>query len=148
MMECGPEHMTDRVTIWRFFHPANIALLADGRNVEVIGWTAEEAVDGMDLDQLAEEANQVGRVAYVYHSEAKDPESLVASFREALGFTPEFSECETLLREEIVSKGAREDWFDVFDGTCAPDENIYLLYPATEENLAALRRRSVETLFV
>lgn len=103
---------------------------------------------GVEMDMLAEEENQVARVAYVFHSETEDPKLLVSPYRESLGFVPESEEFELLLRSEIVPKGARDDWFDVFCGTCRPDDNIYVLAPDTDENREMFRCDSIEVLFV
>ena len=140
--------MADRVTIWRFFHRANHALLGDGQRLRIVGWTEEQMRDGAELDVLAKEENQVVRVAYVFHSETEDPKLLVSPYRESLGFVPESSEFETLLRSEIVPKGARDDWFDVFCGTCRPDDSIYVLSPDSDENRKKFRGDSSEILFV
>ena len=140
--------MAEQVTIWRFFHKSSHALLGDGKKVSVIGWTQIESVAGVEIDALGKEENQVARVAYVFHSPTQDPALLVAPFQNALGFVPEFSECETLIRSEIVPGGAREEWFDVFDGACQPDERVYVLYPGSEKNRESLRSDSRETLYV
>ncbi len=138
--------MADRVTIWRFYHRASRSLLGDGRKVEVVGWTVVESSAGVELDILGEEKNEVARVAYVFHTEGENPAALVASFKEGLGFVPELTEFESFLRSDIVPRGARDDWFDVFDGGCAPGEQIYVLFPGSDKNRDEFRSCTREIL--
>ncbi len=140
--------MSDRVTIFRFYHPANRMLIGDGESVTVIGWTEQEMTEGIDLDGLADHRNQIARVVYLFHSANEDPELLAFPFRESLGFVPESADSETLLRADIVPNGAREDWFDVFTSECRPDDSVYVLFPDSPENREKFRSDCRETLFV
>ncbi len=140
--------MSDRVTIFRFYHPASSYLIGDGESATVVGWTEEMMIAGVDLDALSHHRNQIARVAYVFHTDKEAPESLISPFRETLGFVPETSESETLLRTEIVPNGARDDWFDVFTSECRPDDTVYVIFPDSPENREKFRSDSRETLFV
>lgn len=140
--------MADRVTILRLYHRASLALLGDGQRIAPIGWSAQEMLEGIELDVLAKEANQVARVAYVFHNEADAPMQLASAYIDALGFAPEISETDTLLRSETVPKGVREDWFDAFDEKCQPDETIYVIALGSEENREKFRSASSEILFL
>lgn len=139
--------MADRVTIWRFYHRAARSLLGDGSKVEVIGWTPEESTAGIELAILAEERNEVARFAYIFHSAGENPAILVASFTQRLGFVPELTESESFMRADIVSKGAREDWFDAFDGGCAPGDQVFVLLPSSDKNRDEFRACTREILY-
>jgi hypothetical protein len=139
--------MADRITVCRFFHKASRALLGDGGSVEVIGWTAEQSRAGVELDELGKEENAVARLAYVVHSTPEVAVERLSEIKAGLGFVPERSEFETFEKDDVIKRGAREDWFDVFDGTYQLFGFIFVLFPESEETRDEFRRGSIEILY-
>jgi hypothetical protein len=120
--------MSGLMTILRFYHPCTAALLGDGSNVEILGWTAEQARSGVEMDDLVGGDNWIVRVAHVFGDSEEQMRTHEPDIIALLGFTPD--RCE----REVFTKdcGAREIWFEEWADTFDLEETIYVLWPKNE----------------
>ncbi len=112
----------------RFYHPCTASLLGDGRNVEILGWTAEQAKSGVELDALVGGDNYIARIAHVFGDSEEEMRIHEPDIIALLGMTPD--RC----AREVFTKdcGAREIWFEEYANTFDLEETIFVLCPKNE----------------
>jgi hypothetical protein len=139
--------MNERVTIFRFTHKSDYKLLGDGTSLQVLGWSEAESLNGLDLDELEQETNAIGRISYIFHSGSDVPVNALENITEFIGFEPENIEMESFEKTEVLKENSNPAIFDREDGKHNLVADIFVLFPNNPETIQIFRQYSRDLLF-